>query len=131
METREGVVKPIEVHAREFCLAHGLEDQRRRDHVDRADGNLDALLQARTEIAERAHIRENQDALEAVHGLQHSRHLVEHGLRPDLEWHVDGQHADIRRAEQALRDLDHRSRRALAVRRDDDDDAVIEVILLR
>ena len=131
VEAREGVVEAIEVHARELCLAHGLEDQRCRDHVDCADGNPDVLLQARAEIAERAHVRENQDTLAAVHGFQHGGHLVEHGLRPDFERHVDGQYADVRRAEQALCNFDHRRRRALAVRRDDDDDAVVEVILLR
>ena len=131
VKARERVVEAVEVHAREFRLAHGLKDQRRRNHVDRAHRHIEALLQTRAEIAERAHVREYQDALETRHGLQHGCHLVEHGLWTDLERHVDGQHADVRRAEQALRDFDHRRRRALAMRRDDDDDAVVALILLR
>ena len=108
-EASERLVDAVEIHAYDIRLAHGLEDERRRYHIDGAHGDAERLRDLRAEAHERSHIGEDQHARAAVHAAQHRDDLLSELLRVLLERHVDGDEIRILCVEELLRDLDHRA----------------------
>ena len=129
-EAPQRLIDALEIHAHDVGLPHGLENQRRRDHVERAHGNLELFADFRAERHERAHVGENQHALAAVHTPEHRDDVLRDFLRIFVERHVDGDEVRVLRVEELLRDLDHRARRRGTMHRDEDDDFLFEVVVL-
>ena len=129
-EAPQRLIDALKIHARDVGLPHGLEDQRRRDHVERAHGNLELFSDFCAERHERAHVGEDQNALAAVHASEHRDDVLRDFLRILVERHVNRDEVRVLRIEELLRDLDHRARRRGTMHRDEDDDFLFEVVVL-
>ena len=125
LKAAQRLINAVQIHAGDVHLAHRFQNQWRRYHVQRPDRNLQLFRQHGADVAERAHIRQDQHALPAAHGPQHRRGLVKDLLRPDLQRHIHGDDIRIHRAEQLLRHIDHGAGRAFPMRRHENGDLFI------